>query len=102
MNIRLVCGWECLFSERHFKFKTLLVGHSYYLQMCPTINIGPTEFFDFLLAYICILDKFTFWQKCEFSTVQLVYILMARYVPGEAGGAKGRCVGSLWVTLGLL
>ena len=73
MNIRLVCGWECLFSERHFKFKTLLVRHSYYLQMCPTINIGPTEFFDFLLAYICILDKFTFWQKCEFSTVQLVY-----------------------------
>ena len=73
MNIRLVCGWECLFSERHFKFKTLLVGHSYYLQMCPTINIGHTEFFLIFCWLICILDKFTFWQKCEFSTVQLVY-----------------------------
>ena len=51
MNIRLVCGWECLSSERHFKFKTLLVGHSYYPQMCPTINVGHTEFLDFLLAY---------------------------------------------------
>ena len=28
--------------------------------------------------------------------------LMARQLSGEAGGGKGRCVGSLWVTLGSL
>ena len=28
--------------------------------------------------------------------------LMARYSSGEASGGKGRCVGSLWVTLGSL
>ena len=28
--------------------------------------------------------------------------LMARWGSGEAGGGKGRCVGSLWVTLGSL
>ena len=27
---------------------------------------------------------------------------MAKSEPGEAGGGKGRCVGSLWVTLGAL
>ena len=27
---------------------------------------------------------------------------MVRLWPGEAGGGKGRCVGSLWVTLGSL
>ena len=28
--------------------------------------------------------------------------LMARWGSGELGGGKGRCLGSLWVTLGLL
>ena len=35
-------------------------------------------------------------QKSHYSS------LMARQLSGEVGGGKGRCVGSLWVTLGSL
>ena len=49
-----------------FSLRTIIsiVTLSKYKHISTHVNIKST---------LCPLDRFTFWQKCEFSTVQLVY-----------------------------